>query len=149
MIKKLNNNWVISIVIIIFLLLILKNYFHKLINTEFFVSGPKFKKSSKNKKSNKKSKSNNPLSHFGFKYDKSENFNDSNDSFSNALDEAERLDVDSLNMSNMKDILSHYNKNITKKLKKAEDDNTIVSVVNQGKVMYEEFKNLFDLGLFF
>lgn len=148
MIKKLNNNWVISIVIIIFSLVIISIVFYKLGNKESFVSGPKFKKSKKTNK-NKTANNKNPLSHFGFKYDKSENFNDSDDSFSNALDEAERLDVDSLNMSNMKDILSQYNKNITKKLKKAEDDNTIVSVVNQGKVMFEEFKNLFDLGLFF
>lgn len=145
--KKNNNiNWIGIIAIVIFSLVIISIVFYKLGNKEGFSSAPKFKKSKNNKKK-KKEKNKNPLSHFGFKYDKSENFNDNNDPFANAMDEADRLDVNSLSVSNMKSVLHNYNNNITKKLKKATDDNTIVSVVNQGRVMLEEFKNLFDLNL--
>lgn len=95
----------------------------------------------------------NPLGHFGFKYSKEENFNNtgagaSNDRAQNALDEADRLDVNALSVNNMKGILHQYNKNITEQLEDVKDENNMINVMNQGKVFVNEFRKLFDVGLF-
>jgi hypothetical protein len=117
---------------------------------EGFKSGPQFKNSDKTGKY-KIDKFANPLGNFGFKYSKEENFNNtgaSNDKTQNALDEADRLDVNSLSINNMKGILHQYNRNITEQLEDVTDDNNLINVMNQGKVFVNEFKKLFDIGLF-
>ena len=149
---KLNNK-ILGFIIIIFTLVIGRIYYYtyKLNNKKINQNvqegfkGPKFKK--KNKK-NAKSKVNG-LKYFGFKYDKEENFNNTEDRFQNALDEADRLDVNSLGVNSMKSILHGYNNNITNRLKEGKDENSMISIVNQGKVFIDEFSKLFSLNLFF
>jgi hypothetical protein len=122
------------------------------VNEGFKNAGPKFKKTDEDKKY-KIDKFANPLGHFGFKYSKEENFNNtgsggSDDRLQNALDETDRLDVNSLSVNNMKGVLHQYNKNITEQLENVKDDNNLINVMNQGKVFANEFKKLFDVGLF-
>jgi hypothetical protein len=139
--------WLIAI--IIFSIVILRILTYKVNEIEGF-KGPQFKKKDKKYEIDKFA---NPLSNFGFKYSKEENFNNtgkgnSSDSTQNALDEADRLDVNSLSVNNMKSILHNYNKNITEQLEDNKDDNNLINVMNQGKVFVNEFKKLFDIGLF-
>jgi hypothetical protein len=156
MVKILKKNikpkylWIIAGIIFILVLLRIITY----TVPEGFKSGkgPQFKNSDKSGKY-KIDKFANPLGHFGFKYSKEENFNNngagaSNDRTQNALDEADRLDVNSLSVNNMKSILHSYNKNITEQLEDVADDNNLINVINQSKVFVNEFKKLFDIGLF-
>ena len=141
--------WIIAGVI--FGLVLLRMYMYS-VNEGFKTIGPKFKEDDKNRKY-KIDKFANPLGHFGFKYSKEENFNntgsgDSGDKMQNALDEADRLDVNSLSVNNMKQVIGQYNKNITEQLENVKDENNLINVMNQGKVFVNEFKKLFDIGLF-
>jgi hypothetical protein len=143
---KLKYLWIFAV--IIFSLVIVRIYTYSL--NEGFKGGPQFKKKDKNYNIDKFA---NPLGHFGFKYSKEENFNntgngDSNDKLQNALDETDRLDVNSLSINNMKSILKKYNSNITEQLEDVKDDNNLINVMNQSKVFINEFKKLFDIGLF-
>lgn len=144
------NKYLIYLYFLIILICILFFIVHKkkiknnLINEGFIV--PKFKKKEK------ENESINPLGKFGFKYDKEnkEKFNNSknSDKTHDALDEADRLDVNSISMNGMKHIIKTYNNNISNKLKKAENDDNLTNVMSQGKVFIDEFKNFFDVGLF-
>jgi len=155
-ILKLKYLWII--VAIIFGLYILKLLTYNVNTNEGFsniydkVKAPKFK-GEKDNESIKIDKFANPLGHFGFKYSKEENFNNtgagaSNDRAQNALDEADRLDINALSVNNMKGILHQYNKNISEQLEDVKDENNMINVMNQGKVFVNEFRKLFDVGLF-
>jgi len=105
--------------------------------------GPEFKKKKKMVSSD------NPLGNFGFKYGRSEKFNNgNNDRFQNALDEAESIDVNSIGLNGIKNTIKRYNENFRDKLESVKDENSsLVSTIEQGKVFVNEFKNLFDFGL--
>jgi hypothetical protein len=156
--KMLKPKYLWILVAIIFSLYILKLLTYNINTNEGFsnindkVKAPKFK-GEKNNDSIKIDKFANPLAHFGFKYSKEENFNNtgagaSNDRAQNALDEADRLDINALSVNNMKGILHQYNKNITEQLEDVKDENNMINVMNQGKIFINEFRKLFDVGLF-
>lgn len=136
--KSINKIYIISflvicIIIIVYIILKMDSY-------EGF-KAPQFKDQQNNKL-------NNPLKNFGFKYDKNERFNNgTNSKLQNALDEVDRLDVNSINFGNAKSVLHEYNNNITKKLKKYEKFEGMDKLINQSKIFYDEFINLFDLEL--
>ena len=155
--KLFKSKYVLIIIAIIFGLYILRLVTYNVNTSEGFsninnkVKAPKFKSQDNDKV--KIDKFSNPLGHFGFKYSKEENFNNtgagaSNDRAQNALDEADRLDINALSVNNMKGILHQYNKNITEQLENVKDENNIINVMNQGKVFVNEFRKLFDVGLF-
>ena len=119
---------------------------------EGFKNGPKFKKIEK--MTNVNDNNTNPLEYFGFKYasnKKTEKFNNSNaedERFQNALDEADRIDVNSIGIRGVKETIKRYNNMFSDKLQKAKDENnSLVSTIEQGKVFVNEFKSLFDIGL--
>lgn len=141
--KKNILNLLINYKYIILIFLIIISIYIYFLNIEGF-KAPKFKDEIEEDFDN-------PLLKFGYKYKKSEKFNSGNkdDKIQNALDEVDRLDVNSISFGNMKNILHQYNNNITKQLKKIEkyENSNLQTAISQTKLFYNEFKKLFDLDL--
>lgn len=147
-------------ILILFIILMVIDIYKEYNNEEGFQNfnwhSKKFKNNNEGHKGKGKSKTSedfddnsNPLEYFGFKSSKSENFNDTSNSIHSALDEAENINTDDISTYGMRKLIRNYNSNITKKLKKADSDDVIVKTINQGKVLIDEFKDLFNYELFF